>query len=69
MAQSLIILHFYPSDQVSARKKHLYLIDRLSAPVPDYVMRCTIWYHLYNIKNMKNTHERVSLLVKLRVKG
>ena len=20
------------------------------------VMRCAIWYHLYNFKNMKNTH-------------
>ena len=19
-------------------------------------MRCTIWYHLYNLKNVKNTH-------------
>ena len=22
----------------------------------EYVMRCAIWYHLYNFKNMKNTH-------------
>ena len=21
-----------------------------------YVMRCAIWYHLYNLKNVKNTH-------------
>ena len=21
-----------------------------------FVMRCTIWYHLYNLKNLKNTH-------------
>ena len=21
-----------------------------------YVMRCAIWYHLYNLKNLKNTH-------------
>ena len=28
-------------------------------------MRCTIWYHLYNLKNMKNTHGGVFLLVKL----
>ena len=25
-----------------------------------YVMRCTIWYHLYNLKNVKNTHGGVS---------
>ena len=28
-----------------------------------YVMRCTIWYHLYNLKNMANTHGGVLLLV------
>ena len=22
-------------------------------------MRCAIWYHLYNVKNLKNTHEGV----------
>ena len=26
---------------------------------------CTIWYHLHNLKNVKNTHRRVLLLVKL----
>ena len=26
---------------------------------------CTIWYHLYNLKNMKNSHGGVLLLVKL----
>ena len=30
-----------------------------------YVVRCTIWYHLYNLKNVKNTHGRVLILVKL----
>ena len=28
-------------------------------------MRGAIWYHLYNLKNMKNTHGGVLLLVKL----
>ena len=28
-------------------------------------MRCAIWYHLYNLKNVKNTHGGVLLLVKL----
>ena len=23
-------------------------------------MRCAIWYHLYNLKNVKNTHEGLS---------
>ena len=30
-----------------------------------YVMLCTIWYHLYNIKNVKNIHDGLLLLVKL----
>ena len=30
-----------------------------------FVMRCAIWYHLYNFKNVKNTHGGVSLLVKV----
>ena len=25
-------------------------------------MRCAIWYHLYNLKNVKNTHGGVTLL-------
>ena len=28
-------------------------------------MRCAIWYHLYNLKNLKNTHGGVLLLIKL----
>ena len=31
-----------------------------------FVMRCAIWYHLYNLKNVKNNHGRVLLLVKLQ---
>ena len=31
-----------------------------------YVMHCAFWYHLYNLKNMKNTHAGVLLLVKLK---
>ena len=30
-----------------------------------YVILCTIWYHFYNFKNVKNTHGGVLLLVKL----
>ena len=32
-----------------------------------YVVHCTIWYHLYNLKNVKNTCEGVLILVKLQV--
>ena len=35
--------------------------------VNEYVMCCAIWYHLYNLKNVKNTHGGVLLLVKLKV--
>ena len=34
-----------------------------------YVLRCAIWYHLYNLKNVKNTHEGVLRLVKLQAKS
>ena len=30
------------------------------------VILCTIWYHLYNLKNVKNTHWWVTILVKLQ---
>ena len=30
------------------------------------VMFCTIWYHWYNLKNVKNTHGGMLLLVKLQ---
>ena len=32
------------------------------------VMRCAIWYHWFNLKNVKNTHEGALLLVKLQAK-
>ena len=28
-----------------------------------YVVRCAIWYHLYNLKNVKSTHGGVLLLI------
>ena len=31
-----------------------------------FCMRCAIWYHLYNLKNVKNTHVGVLILVKLQ---
>ena len=34
-----------------------------------FVMRCTIWYRLYNLKNVKKTHGGVLLLVKLQAKS
>ena len=31
-----------------------------------YVLFCGIWYHFYNLKNMKNIHGEVFLLVNLQ---
>ena len=31
-----------------------------------YVVRWAIWYHLHNLKNFKNTHGGVLILVKLQ---
>ena len=30
------------------------------------VVRCAIWYHLYNLKNVKNTHGGLLILVNLQ---
>ena len=32
-------------------------------------MRCAIYYHLHNLKNVKNTHGGLLLLVKLQAKS
>ena len=32
-----------------------------------YVMLCAIWHHLYNLKNVENTHSGVLLSVKLQM--
>ena len=34
-----------------------------------FEMLSMIWYHFYNLKNLKNTHGRVLLLVKLQVEA
>ena len=34
-----------------------------------YVMRCAIWYRLYNLKNVKNAHGGVLLVVKLQLQS
>ena len=35
-------------------------------PFSIYEMLCAIWYHLYNLKNVKTTNGGVLLLVKLQ---
>ena len=48
-------------------------INRIESDRPSthslYVMRFAIWYHLYNLKNVKNTHGRVLILVKLQAEA
>ena len=34
-----------------------------------YVLFCAIWYHLYNLKNVKSTYGRVLLLVKVQAEA
>ena len=34
-----------------------------------FMMRCAIWYHLYNLKNEENTNGGVSLFKKLQAKA
>ena len=33
------------------------------------VVRCAIWYHLYSLKNVKNTHGGMLILVTLQAKA
>ena len=42
-----------------ARKK----IYTNASELRQYVVRCAIWYHLYNLKDVKNTHGGVLSLV------
>ena len=41
-------------------------VDHIYKLIIPYVMRCAIWYPLCNLKNVKNTHEEVLILVKLQ---
>ena len=40
--------------------------ERYESHIFTHMMRCTIWYHLYNLKNAKNTHGGVLILVTSR---
>ena len=43
--------------------------DVLTSWLANYVMRCAIWYHLYNLQNLKKPHGGVLLLVKLQAEA
>ena len=57
--------------------RKISIIDALQGPEQTsdyqtnfkYEMLCAIWYHLYYLKNVKNTHSGVLLLVKLQAKA
>ena len=46
-------------------RTRFWILDALRDLVPS-VMLCAIWYHLYYLKNVKNTHRGVLLVVKLQ---
>ena len=50
-------------DHVSHQKNNMLVFNCFCEC---FVIFCSILYHLYNLKNMKNTHGGVLLLVKLR---
>ena len=49
--------------------KTFFSIENIVLSLPGnskYEVICAIWYHLYNLKNLKNTNGGVPLLVKLQ---
>ena len=46
----------FPVFQNTSKTTNAYLVYTTS-----YVMRCTIWHHLHNLKNVKNTNGGVCL--------
>ena len=51
------IPHYFPTEDEVVMKVRSMQVR--------YVVRCAIWYHLYNFKSVKNTHGGVLILVKL----
>ena len=45
---------------------HEMPVEILEALNNTYEIRYAIWYHLYNLKNVKNTHRGVLLLAKFQ---
>ena len=55
-----IMLEFFMIRNITTKvKKYIEKVEK-------YVMFCAIWYHLYNLKNIKNTNGGVLLLVRLQ---
>ena len=52
--------------QMTDRKKCIFVGFFLKIYGQIYVVRCAIWYHVHNLKNVKNAHGGVLLFVKLQ---
>ena len=57
------------SNLINLLCRHLILIKKHDCNFCINVTPCAIWYHLYNLKNVKNTHKGVLFLVKLQAKS
>ena len=55
----------------TSKTANLQMLGYFKASVSQrqYVMRCAIWYHLYNFKNVNNAHGGMLFLVKLQAKS
>ena len=60
-------LFSYRTSMINQFPFHIILID--SRRFPSDMLRSAIWYYLYNLKNAKNTHGRVLILVKLQAEA
>ena len=54
----MLVSLFNEYNECSCESKASFHINYLYYDL--HVMVCAIWYHLYNLKNVKNTHESVS---------
>ena len=61
----LIIFIRNPGSVTQAIKRVNLQIKIWLQSVNQNMVRCAIWYHLCNLKNVKNTHGGVLILVKL----
>ena len=55
--------------QINVLPNFLCLIVFIYLSILYYVMRSAIWCHSYNLKNVKNTHGGVLLLVKFQAEA
>ena len=56
-------LTFLKQSRISHIRMTLQLLFAEFLITHTYVMRCAIWYHLYCLKNVKNTHGGVLILM------